>query len=433
MSLKKRSEKILNELELNAITLLNVGIIEPLKYSIHEVLDQNLYTSFTISGHVDSFISKAMMKILLKYLKPKYGNKLIIDVDENFALCTFSLDGVKRTALALPEYVNKTLRPGIFYTHLDKKTIMILYRQPLISEGDTSINGIRSRSIKTYRTIVLFCGANMHKWCKHIRRQIDNLCSKMIRQNSSGTNKVRVKTLSSNEDSQIADIPTRPMDFLVFPDKEMLINKIDRFINNEKIYREAAIPHRMGLLFEGPKGVGKTSFAYALAQRFDMKCVSVDLSCFDRINGTNAFSQEKTIYVIDEIDSQLPYNGDNDNSNIITTDQQKMRDRLIKLVTAMDNMDGGSIIIATTNYPEKLDPKLTRSGRFDVIEHFDNLDYSWACKMVKAHGLDPDIILKGFDFPTNPAALEQIIIQAILEKNDIHLRHEVDINALANE
>lgn len=403
-------------------------ITNPIQNTIAEWLDERVYCSFSIIGHFDTFISKSTTKILLKYLKPKYGKKILMDVDPNFAMCSTSLRKARKQVLSFPELVNKSIRPGIYYNTLDKRgTKLIIVKIGLYDNDESFANGIRPIT-RQFKTIVITVGPAKQKWMKHIVDQIDTTCAKIV-STATSTDKIRVRNLNSSETTS-ADIQVRSMDYLTFPQKDSLMNELDRFSRNGRIYKESGVPHRLGMLFSGPRGVGKTSTAYSIAKSLEMDCVSVDLSFFDSNSGSNSFNGSNTVYIIDEIDAQLPKV--RETSDVITEDQQKMRDRLIKLLKAMDEMGDGSIIIATTNYPENLDTALIRSGRFDKIVHFDDLTKEWAEKMVMARDLDPNYVLKGQTFPINPAYLEQLIISKILEKNDIKLRKEVNVEDLVD-
>ena len=148
-----------------------------------------------------------------------------------------------------------------------------------------------------------------------------------------------------------------------------------------------------------------------------MHCVSVNLDVFDKMDGDGKFGMGNTIYVIDEIDSQLVNRSES--SHEVVQSQLTTSRRLLQLLKAMDSMNNGAIVVATTNYPERLDPALKRSGRFDIWVEMDDLSEEYAVEMVKNRGCDPDEVLEGQEFPINPAYLEQIIIENILVTNKI--------------
>ena len=398
------------------MTNLAVGIVAD---TFHEFAENNLYSTLLVYGHYDTFISKSSVKVLLRYLWPKYGKHILMDVDGNFSMCSISIEKIKKAVLGFPELVNKTIRPGIYWVKLSdvgKGTYMIVVKHKLYSESDISENGIRAQT-KNFKTSIIFLGKQKNAWRERIQREIDGFCSGLVT-TSSSSDKIRVQSLGGGENVQ-NDIIIRPMQNLVFPQKESILKRIQSFLDSGKIYKENGIPYRKGYLFHGPRGTGKTAFAFSLANHFQMECVSVDLSYFDTNGGANAFNGSNTIYIIDEIDAQLPKSRVAETHEAVTVDQQKIIDRLHKLLKAMDDMSEGSIIIATTNFPDRLDPAIVRSGRFDEKVEFVNLDKKYATMMCTIRGLDPEKLLANEKFPINPAYLEQKCIEALLEKNNI--------------
>lgn len=405
----------------NTITRYAPRVLTPVQNNIMNWVQHNVCCYFEINGHFDSYISKSMTSILEnKYLSKKYGSTLI-DVDPAFALCTASLEKVKKKVSCFPELVNKTIASGIYSLQMDKDgTKMILVRMPVISKDDRSENGIIS-GITHYNTGFIFVGKNREHWFKYVRKEIDDLVSSISKTNQ-GNGTVRYRTLSASGDNNTGDMKVRPMHMLSFPEKDQILSILDDFVGQEKLYKNINLPYRKGFLLGGKPGTGKTAFAFSVPQYYDMDVVSVNLDAFDKTNGDNAFSQPNTVYIIDEIDSQLVNRAITDQEQIQKT--QDMSRRLLQLLRAMDSMDGGSIVIATTNYPERLDPALRRSGRFDYYFTFKDIDETYARKMIMEREsdlckMDPDEILKDKTFPINPAELEKIIVEYILKKNNM--------------
>jgi len=390
-------------------------LIAPLKANLMDYVENNLCCHFNVSGHYDSYISKSCVSILEnKYLSKKYGSTLI-DVDPSFALCTASIERVKKKVTCFPELVNKTIAPGIYTLVMDKeKTRMIILKEPILNKDDRSDNGILSNVVH-FNTSIFFIGPNRYKWFKRVRKEIDDLVSSISKTNQDN-NRIRYNAMSAaGEDSK--DLQVRPMSLLTFPAKESLLKEISDFRSKEKIYKEYAVPFRKGILLSGKPGTGKTAFAFSLAQHLEMDCVSVNLDVFDKNDGDNAFGNGNTIYVIDEIDSQLVNRSES--SHEAVQSQLTTSRRLLQLLKAMDSMNNGAIVVATTNYPERLDPALKRSGRFDIWVEMSDLSEEYATDMIKHRGCDPEKVLKGQTFPINPAYLEQLIIQNILVENKI--------------
>lgn len=399
----------------------------PIQRKVENWVSDNLVEHFAISGHFDSYINKSISSILNeKYLSKKYGNTLI-DMDMSFALCSSSVEKVKRKVSAFPELVNKSVAPGIYSLVMDDDmTRMIIYKEPILHNDDKSSNGIMANPPSTYITRFFFIGKNRRKWCNRLKKDIDDMLSVLSNTNQAG-NKIRYDTLGATK-GDAKDLKVTPMRYLIFPEKDGLLKKINDFLLEEPIYKEQAIPHRMGILLYGKPGVGKTAFAFSLAQHLDMECVSVNLDMFDKANGDSAFGRPNTVFIIDEIDSQI-VNRSAMGQNEIETQNTASR-RLLMLLRAIDSMDDGSIVVATTNYPEKLDPALRRSGRFDIEVEMKDLDYEYACEMVRGRDCDPEKVLAGESFPINPARLSRIIISEILKNKNIGQRKEATLEEL---
>ena len=127
------------------------------------------------------------------------------------------------------------------------------------------------------------------------------------------------------------------------------------------------------VLLSGPPGVGKTQFAAALARSAQVPIVKTSVAEWNAatyLSGTlqamgNAFSEAARlapcILFIDELD------GISDRGRIGGEYAEywiQIVNRLLELLTAVRQTDG-VVVVAATNYPEKIDPALRRAGRLD--------------------------------------------------------------------
>lgn len=204
---------------------------------------------------------------------------------------------------------------------------------------------------------------------------------------------------------------------IFFDQKDVLIKRLDYFLNHKEEYIRLGIPYTLGLLFYGDPGCGKTSAIKAIANYTKRHIVEIPLSkiktCgelkrifFNEIINERYVPSNKKIIVLEDIDCMsnivkkrtLKQSKDNeteaDDSNKekeTKDDDQELKkeilDRLIcskyceededKLTLSyiLNLIDGvleqpGRILIITSNFPEKLDDALIRPGRIDSKINF---------------------------------------------------------------
>jgi chaperone BCS1 len=201
--------------------------------------------------------------------------------------------------------------------------------------------------------------------------------------------------------------------------KAEIIDCIKRFRAAEEWYAARGIPWRLGILFKGGPGTGKTTLATALAGHFDLPLYSMNLETIgndETLLHSFSSAQRDGVILIEDVDG---FQAAHDRGNIereesattpndappsdhlagksydeilsmvergeiagtpvstgsapatlkATSDQKKVT--ISGLLNAIDGVAAtdGRILILTTNDVSKLDPALLRSGRIDF--HFE--------------------------------------------------------------
>lgn len=149
--------------------------------------------------------------------------------------------------------------------------------------------------------------------------------------------------------------------------KQYFIEEVIKpILNGEEDYWRVPL----GIMFLGPAGTGKTLLAQGAAKESQMNCVNLNIAkILNKYVGSSEknfekalqciASMEPTIVIVEEIDNVFAGRG---------TDSSGVGGRLFKrfLEFMSDTSRRGKVIvIATSNYPSRMDAALKRPGRFD--------------------------------------------------------------------
>lgn len=145
--------------------------------------------------------------------------------------------------------------------------------------------------------------------------------------------------------------------------RDDLVADVKGFFAARAVYERYKVPYKRGILLYGPPGNGKTHFLKGLIAQLEVPCIYVK-SLADRHDGHDSmrlvFSRARRVapcvLVFEDLDSLLR----EDNRSFF-----------------LNELDGfaentGVVVLATTNYPEKIDPAIIdRPSRFDRKYLFD--------------------------------------------------------------
>lgn len=152
---------------------------------------------------------------------------------------------------------------------------------------------------------------------------------------------------------------------------EEIIRDVRRFLKSAALYTRRGVPYHRGYLFHGPPGTGKTSVATVIATEFAMGVRYMNLNAFKDDNdllSAMTSCPPRSVILIEDVDAA----GNAKQRRAIKPKEAGAKEEAVGVTTSglLNALDGiiypeGSIFVLTTNFPEKLDAALTRSGRVD--------------------------------------------------------------------
>lgn len=151
---------------------------------------------------------------------------------------------------------------------------------------------------------------------------------------------------------------------------EMILSDVEEFLNSRNWYSERGVPYRRGYLLHGPPGCGKTSYITALAGRLEYDICQMNLSnaalSDERLTYLLNVAPPKSIILLEDIDAAFVNREDIDYHK--SAYQGLGRVTLSGILNVLDGVASSEerLLFMTTNYPERLDPALTRPGRVDM-------------------------------------------------------------------
>jgi chaperone BCS1 len=255
----------------------------------------------------------------------------------------------------------------------------------------------------------------------------------------------------------------RNFDNLFFDNKEVLIQKLDFFINNKEWYIKEGHPYTLGIGLSGSPGTGKTSIIKSIANKLKRHLIVISLSkiktirelsdCFfenqySSKNKEGSIGFDKKIIVFEDIDCMcdIVYDrniqkealkpdidkSDNmstkdivdavvkgikqDEIDFIEKSTTKKEDDKLTLSFVLNLIDGiretpGRIMILTSNYYNKLDKALVRPGRIDITLELKNASRKTICDIYKHYyqeDIPQNILIRLKDNVLSPAELVNI-------------------------
>lgn len=183
-----------------------------------------------------------------------------------------------------------------------------------------------------------------------------------------------------------------PLAGFAFPKEvEEVIERCKRWKASESWYKNKRIPWRLGLLFHGLPGTGKTSLTQAIAQELDLPVVAFDLASYGNEDFVQAWrnlmSRVPCMALLEDIDAIFE-----GRENRLGEEGGGLSfDCLLNCLSGIEAADG-VITVVTTNNVDALDPALgvpdengisTRPGRIDIAVLLGPLDEECRYRVAK--------------------------------------------------
>lgn len=224
-------------------------------------------------------------------------------------------------------------------------------------------------------------------------------------------NTIRVYSSNDVYDSG-KDVLAKNIEDVFIMDKEYIVNTINKWKDNDKLFIEKGIIHKLGILLYGKPGTGKTTLTRAIANYLGYGVYVINLSTYGKdkeklMERLNAIGK-KNVVLFEDIDCLIGDRNVNDG---------KDHSLLNIVLNFIDGVQSPSdcVIIATTNHIDRLDEAFTRPGRFDVKMEMKYFDTKIAEEMCNSFGFKLSEIYTTIPSEISPAELQNKLISKVYE------------------
>ena len=207
--------------------------------------------------------------------------------------------------------------------------------------------------------------------------------------------------------------------------KRLLESVVEHSHVHDELYDQVGLAPPRGILLVGPSGTGKTAMARALSGEKQLPLIAIDgPQLYSKWLGESekalreVFKKARRaapcLLFFDTIDAVAPRtSGDHFNADVY----QRILSQLLREIDNLRDVKG-VILVAATNRPERVEPALLRSGRFDYIVRFAKPDAAERASVIRLCcrqiPLAPDVDIE--DLAERTADLTGADIESVCKK-----------------
>ena len=162
--------------------------------------------------------------------------------------------------------------------------------------------------------------------------------------------------------------------------KRLLDAVVEHSHMRDDLYDQVGLARPRGILFAGPSGTGKTAMARALSGEKQLPLIAIDgPQLYSKWLGESekalreVFKKARRaapcLLFFDTIDALAPALGEGGRGDQNSDVSQRILSQLLREIDNLRDVKG-VILLAATNRPERVEPSLLRSGRFDYVVQF---------------------------------------------------------------
>jgi len=212
----------------------------------------------------------------------------------------------------------------------------------------------------------------------------------------------------------------------------LVINKIDTWLDSKELYTTMGKPYKLGFMFYGIPGTGKSSLVLCLSHKYNMKIYNVTykmlLKPYILYELLEDINKKGGIVLFDDIDIMVEHmkrelddeedsdkkekESKKDDSKILIkengtkkakNDKKRVDGKKVLLKCLLELLDGylhlnNCIVIFTTNRKNIIDEALIRPGRIDHEVEFTNCDKYQFVELAKLYKKDINKISSNHEF-----------------------------------